>query len=63
MTTAMQTTTARRGPMNSLRKTALVAVVLYLVTFIRSIPPVFLLDPVLSSPTCIHPGYTPELHP
>jgi hypothetical protein len=36
-----------------MRKTALVAGVLYLITFISSIPAVFLLDPVLSNPNYI----------
>ncbi len=35
--------------MDALRKTALVAGVLYLITFISSIPAVFLLDPVLNN--------------
>ena len=39
--------------MDSMRRTALVAGVLYLVTFISSIPAVFLLDPVLSDPNYI----------
>ena len=39
--------------MDSMRKTALVAGVLYLITFISSIPAVFLLDPVLSNPNYI----------
>jgi hypothetical protein len=47
--TAHQTTTIR-GPMGTMRKTALVAGVLYLITFISAIPAVFLLDPVLSNP-------------
>jgi hypothetical protein len=37
----------------SVRRTALVAGVLYLVTFLASIPAVFLLDPVLSDPNYI----------
>lgn len=41
-------TTARRAPMDSARKTALVAGLLYLVTFVSAIPAVFLLEPVLS---------------
>ncbi|MFV2073790.1 MAG: DUF4386 domain-containing protein [Thermoanaerobaculales bacterium] len=39
--------------MDSMRKTALVAGVLYLITFISSIPAVFLLDPVLTNPNYI----------
>jgi hypothetical protein len=39
--------------MTSLRRTALVAGVLYLLTFIAGIPPAFLLDPVLSNPQYI----------
>lgn len=41
MTTAVRTTTTKRAPMTSLRKTALVAGVLYLLTFV-SIPTLFL---------------------
>ncbi|WP_345041340.1 DUF4386 domain-containing protein [Georgenia daeguensis] len=39
-----------RRPMSWLRKVALLAGALYLVTFLSSIPAVFLLDPVLSDP-------------
>ena len=49
----MATTATKRAPMDSMRKTALVAGVLYLITFITSIPAVFLLDPVLSNPNYI----------
>jgi Domain of unknown function (DUF4386) len=42
-----------RTPMDAARKTALVAGVLYLITFISAIPAVFLLDPVLSNPEYI----------
>ena len=49
----MATTATKRAPMDSMRKTALVAGVLYLITFISSIPAVFLLDPVLSNPNYI----------
>jgi hypothetical protein len=42
--------------MDSMRKTALVAGVLYLMTFLSSIPAVFLLDPVLRDPTFITGG-------
>jgi hypothetical protein len=51
MTTAQQAT--KRRPMDSVRRTALVAGVFYLITFISSIPAVFLLDPVLSNPNYI----------
>jgi hypothetical protein len=40
-----QTTAAKRAPMTSTRKTALIAGVLYLVTFITSIPALFLKGP------------------
>ena len=40
-------------PMDSMRKTALVAGVLYLITFLASIPAVFLLGPVLNDPNYI----------
>jgi hypothetical protein len=49
----MATTSTKRAPMDSMRKTALVAGILYLVTFISSIPAVFLLGPVLSDPNYI----------
>jgi hypothetical protein len=49
----MATIGTKRVPMDSMRKTALVAGVLYLITFISSIPAVFLLDPVLSNPNYI----------
>jgi hypothetical protein len=49
----MATTATKRAPMDLMRKTALVACVLYLITFISSIPAVFLLDPVLSNPNYI----------
>ena len=41
------------GSMGALRRTALVAGILYLVTFAASIPAVFLLDPVLTDPRYI----------
>ena len=44
---------SKRRPMDSMRRTALVAGVFYLITFISSIPAVFLLDPVLSNPNYI----------
>ena len=49
----MATTASKRAPMDSMRKTALVAGVLYLITFISSIPAVLLLGPVLSDPNYI----------
>jgi hypothetical protein len=49
----MATTATKRAPMDSMRKTALVAGILYLITFISSIPAVFLLGPVLSDPNYI----------
>ena len=48
-----RTTTTARAPMDSTRKTALVAGILYLITFISSIPAVFLLGPVLTNPNYI----------
>jgi Domain of unknown function (DUF4386) len=45
MTTAMRITTTKRAPMDSMRKTALVAGVFYLITFI-SIPTLALYGPV-----------------
>lgn len=46
-------TATTRAPMSSMRKTALAGGVLYLITFIASIPAVFLLAPVLSNPAYI----------
>jgi len=46
-------TAAKRVPMDSVRKTALVAGILYLITFAASIPAIFFLDPVLSNPNYI----------
>jgi len=46
----LQTASARRQSMDSIRKTALVAGVLYVVTFVGSIAGAVLLDPVLSNP-------------
>jgi Domain of unknown function (DUF4386) len=48
-----RTTGRKRRPMGSVRQTALVGGGLYLLTFISSIPAVFLLDPVLSDPNYI----------
>src|SRR6478672_13754144 len=56
MSTSAHTMTiipAKRVPMDSLRKTALVGGGLYLITFISSIPAVFLLAPVLDDPDYI----------
>ena len=50
---AMTIITAKRVPMDSLRKTALIGGGLYLLTFISSIPAVFLLAPVLDNPDYI----------
>ena len=47
MTTTVRPTETTRAPMDSTRKTALVAGTLYLVTFITSIPALFLYSPVL----------------
>src|SRR5438552_19978 len=47
MTITYQTTATKRAPMDSLRKTALVAGVLYLLTFV-SIPTLFIYGPVKS---------------
>lgn len=48
-----QTTPTKRVPMDSLRKTALVAGTFYLITFIASIPALFLIAPVLDNPDYI----------
>jgi hypothetical protein len=53
MTTAVRSTAAQRVPMDSTRKTALVAGTFYLITFISSIPAWFLLGPVLDNPDYI----------
>src|SRR6476469_781273 len=47
---AMKTIPAKRVPMDSLRKTAFIGGGLYLITFVSSIPAVFLLAPVLDDP-------------
>ena len=52
-TTAPKTPTAKRVPMDSLRKTALVAGALYLITFATSIPARILYGPVRSDPNYI----------
>jgi len=51
MTTAQRA--RNRSAMDPMRRTALVAGVFYLITFISSIPAVFLLDPVLRNPNYI----------
>jgi Domain of unknown function (DUF4386) len=53
MTNAVATSTPERASMSSMRKTALVAGVLYLLTFISSIPAVLLLGPLLNDPNYI----------
>jgi hypothetical protein len=47
MTTIERTATPTRAPVDSTRKTALVAGVFYIITFAASIPALFLLGPVL----------------
>jgi Domain of unknown function (DUF4386) len=47
MHTAARTTQAKRVPMDSMRKTALIAGALYLITFVTSIPALALKGPVL----------------
>jgi hypothetical protein len=51
-----QTNAGRRDPMGSMRKTALVAGLLYLATFLSSIPAVFLQGAVFDDPTFILGG-------
>ena len=53
MTTTSQTTATKRAPVGSLRKTALVAGVLYLITFATSIPARVLFGPVRNDPNYI----------
>ncbi len=56
MSTSVNTTKiipAKHVPMDSLRKTALIGGGLYLLTFVSSIPAVFLLAPVLDNPDYI----------
>src|SRR5438105_14790435 len=55
MNTNRQTTATKRVPMDSLRKTALVAGVLYLLTFV-SIPTLFLYGPVHDPNYIVGPG-------
>jgi len=56
MTTNARTAATNLLSMSSMRKTALVAGVLYLLTFISSIPAVFLQSPVLTDPSFIIGG-------
>jgi hypothetical protein len=53
MATTAPTAAPKRPSMSSMRKTALVAGVLYLLTFLSSIPAVFLQSAVLDDPTFI----------
>ena len=53
MTDSPRTSTANGSAMSSMRKTAMVAGVLYLLTFLSSIPAVFLQAPALDDPTYI----------
>ena len=53
MASTIPTTSTRRRPMDSMRKTALVAGVLYVITFISSIAGAFLLQPVFNDPDYI----------
>jgi hypothetical protein len=54
MTNAVETTATKPVPRGSMRKTALVAGVFYLITFAAGIPPAaFLLGPVLDNPNYI----------
>jgi hypothetical protein len=56
MASNARTATTSRITMSSMRKTALVAGVLYLLTFVSSIPAVLLQGPVLSDPNFIISG-------
>jgi hypothetical protein len=56
MTTTIQTTATKRVPMDSLRKTALVAGALYLITFATSIPARVLFGPVKDPNYILGPG-------
>lgn len=56
MATNPRTTETKRFSVDSMRKTALVAGVLYLATFLSSIPAVFLQGPVLNDPNFILGG-------
>ena len=50
MATNVHIPTMKRGPMDSMRRTALVAGVLYLITIVTSIPALVLYSPVLYDP-------------
>jgi hypothetical protein len=56
MTTTVRTTATKRVPMDSLRKTALVAGALYLITFATSIPARILFGPVKDPNYILGPG-------
>jgi len=56
MTSHARTSESNRQTLAFMRRTALVAGVLYLITFASSIPAVFLLGPVLNDPTFIIGG-------
>jgi hypothetical protein len=56
MTTNARTNPTERVPMSTMRKTALVAGLLYLATFLSSIPAVFLQGPVFDNPNFILGG-------
>jgi Domain of unknown function (DUF4386) len=56
MTSNARTTATNRLSLDFMRKTALVAGILYLITFASSIPAVFLLGPVLNDPNFIIGG-------
>jgi hypothetical protein len=56
MTTTSQTTATKRAPVGSLRKTALVAGALYLITFATSIPARVLFGPVKDPNYILGPG-------
>src|SRR4249919_848046 len=56
MANANHTSSTRGSALSSMRKTALVAGILYLLTFLSSIPAVFLQGPVLNDPTFIISG-------
>ena len=53
MSSANRAPTTERAPFDPTRRTALVAGILYLITFASSIPAAFLLGPILNDPTFI----------
>jgi hypothetical protein len=53
MAASISATASHGGPSDPTRRTAFVAGVLYLITFLSSIPAVFLLDPALTNPEYI----------